>query len=1329
MGRQVQRIALVKNLGQQIAGLGRLFDLSGQQPAYAFAMAGGANLLPESYDRADGRPPVVPYAALEAANGGRAEPPATPPPSPAAAAPAASARFDVGPLQRLAMKAMAGIWWVWNRAIDSRWDKLPPMLGVLYLYLNEQYLRLHVWDANALPSTDKTQYGPATEAQRKYRSADGTYMDDQMPGMGRAGARFNQLREPAGPPNPNFDKMDPNPMVLSERLMKRPRDAEGNPVIEEIEANSWFLKIQKQVHDWFNHDQQPITNRPVSFTIPKGHPLNPEGGIMVLNRTATDPTLPAEYKGPAVHRNAETSPWDMSDQYGSSAETQAKVRTFKGGHLKLGEDGYLPDDPDKPGVPLTGFNNNMSAPLAMQNIVGAREHNRLADEFYAEHLANWGIKLSDEELFQQARLRFTGVNARDHTIPWTRWLFAGSETLQQGMWRDWYGFLGKRPKLWVMRFSDRHPFLGKVLGKLLRYELIFGIPGTATQHYGKNYNFVEEFADVYRLHELIRDAYRVQNLQTNPDGTIEIRLMEPMKLRDMVGTKTQDALRAHSLEDWALTMGRERVGKLTINNFPDDLRNLTAQDGVKDGHKIDLAAIDIIRTRERLEASTYVKFTMRLGERPPRTFEELTGGDKEAAEKLRAAYKSVDQVDFQIGILAERKPVGFALGNRQFKVFVLSAPWRLKNDRFLSSQYDAKTYGGQSGIDYIETNNFSNILARAFPGLKRLDIEAMDNPYRPFGEPRWLQKTLLSAAQDSAAKLRRAEKISAVVNAVAGAGIGYLAWVGLVPVSMLALAGFLALAPWAFAQWGAYRRAAAVEGMRNVEAHAARAAERESLYHPLFAAEAEASRSSLLSKIGAILTMGLAGMIAFRLWVAAPPAAVILGGAAVVAGFLAWRQARAVKASFQLLRVRLSAELGEDAKHVDPAALPGETSIQKRYWFLLGDKKTPVASFGDSYAALRRSGLSAWKASGTTVLSHLLFSRKTQRNMTADEKARYSPGFFDIYVPNLIDAQGYSNTRAYASREEAAAKGMKAGDIDRTEFDRIFREFGALRGYVTAWDLARMREANAWRDAQEGRGNWLTRLFGRLAAKRRHDQLLELFADRVVWEDELHGKRVPAVSRDQLLRFYQGGAQYDLMKERKGAPLPAAQPPAPGASEMNLRQLSEISTVLKMDKAATAERTLSLEGLMGMSPENLQALYTRSEPGPIPDGDSAGRATFSPGSWWGRLWERILSLFWKGKVFDRRNGTLLNKVLGGRIVKAKVYLGPSKLDGKPAIIIDYGQTALLPVRLIRDEIRMVAPSLYLGYAYMGAGNSWVNVLPFALDFAQSAARQPAPAAK
>jgi hypothetical protein len=82
---------------------------------------------------------------------------------------------------------------------------------------------------------------------------------------------------------------------------------------------------------------------------------------------------------------------------------------------------------------------------------------------------------------------------------------------------------------------------------------------------------------------------------------------------------------------------------------------------------------------------------------------------------------------------------------------------------------------------------------------------------------------------------------------------------------------------------------------------------------------------------------------------------------------------------------------------------------------------------------------------------------------------------------------------------------------------------------MTAYDFSRMREGNHYRAAKDGLGNPLSRLVGNLAVKARTDQLLQLYADRVVNEDK---KLVPAISRDMLLRVYQGTAQVDLMDER-----------------------------------------------------------------------------------------------------------------------------------------------------------------------------------------------------
>jgi hypothetical protein len=149
--------------------------------------------------------------------------------------------------------------------------------------------------------------------------------------------------------------------------------------------------------------------------------------------------------------------------------------------------------------------------------------------------------------------------------------------------------------------------------------------------------------------------------------------------------------------------------------------------------------------------------------------------------------------------------------------------------------------------------------------------------------------------------------------------------------------------------------------------------------------------------------------------------------------------------------------------------------------------------------------------------------------------------------------------------------------------------------------------------------------------------------------------------------------------------------------------------------AATA-RSLSaigVEDLLKLSRPELNELYTNSPIGPIPVGDTIGTAIIIPGSLVGRLAAPFIRLFaWQGKVFYPAQEELLNKVsiFGLKFIRAKVYLGESWLaKGQKAIIIDYSRTSLM-ARSIRDEIRQVAPGLYLGKAFWGQ----IHVLDFCL---------------
>jgi hypothetical protein len=135
--------------------------------------------------------------------------------------------------------------------------------------------------------------------------------------------------------------------------------------------------------------------------------------------------------------------------------------------------------------------------------------------------------------------------------------------------------------------------------------------------------------------------------------------------------------------------------------------------------------------------------------------------------------------------------------------------------------------------------------------------------------------------------------------------------------------------------------------------------------------------------------------------------------------------------------------------------------------------------------------------------------------------------------------------------------------------------------------------------------------------------------------------------------------------------------------------------------------------LLDMPEEELEELFRRSPPGEIPDGEADGTVLVAPGTSLSDPAAKLLHLVaWKGKVFDRAKGELRNEVgpFGLKAVRAKVYKDESWLDGKEAIILDYSKTSLV-AQWIRDEIREVAPRLYLGLVFWERA----KILHFALE--------------
>lgn len=135
---------------------------------------------------------------------------------------------------------------------------------------------------------------------------------------------------------------------------------------------------------------------------------------------------------------------------------------------------------------------------------------------------------------------------------------------------------------------------------------------------------------------------------------------------------------------------------------------------------------------------------------------------------------------------------------------------------------------------------------------------------------------------------------------------------------------------------------------------------------------------------------------------------------------------------------------------------------------------------------------------------------------------------------------------------------------------------------------------------------------------------------------------------------------------------------------------------------------------LAMSGEQLDEIFRNSPAGEIPRGKTDGTAVIAPGT---KISDDIAWFVnhttWKGKVFRPEKGDLINRIgpMEHELIVAKVYKSKSWFDDKECIVIDYSRTSWI-AHLVRDEIREVAPSIYLGLVYLGKK----KLIHFALKF-------------
>jgi hypothetical protein len=509
-------------------------------------------------------------------------------------------------------------------------------------------------------------------------------------------------------------------------------------------------------------------------------------------------------------RNTVTAWWDASQIYGYDDPSRARVKRDPKDPAKLllvparaeEKSGYLPllESSDSinqqwAGQEAVAFPDNWTVGLSFFHNVFAREHNLFVDEFRKQDPdEDSGLRnparpdeiipyknVTPDELFEIARLMIAAEIAKIHTIEWTPQLLY-NEPAYLAMNGNWSGlFDGKEfvktilerigakiatdPKKTAVWRSVRASLEG-IVGTgsdacaeraiFARDERGRGNPGCingGSNHFGSPFNFPEEFITVYRLHALVPDL--IEYREWDRDANL---IRNKIPVVDTFRAGATAAMQRRGLANWALSMGRQRVGRLALRNHPQFLQNLGLPRLHTGTGKIDVAALDIIRDRERgvprfnefrrqygLKQFTsfddlaidprgldprVVKSSSALEERAEQErlvglLREVYGQHKCAASKIITAAQlnedgteindclgqedgamvdNIEDVDTVVGWLAESvRPHGFAISETQFQVFILNASRRLFSERFFTSSFRPEFYT-KFGLDWVANN-------------------------------------------------------------------------------------------------------------------------------------------------------------------------------------------------------------------------------------------------------------------------------------------------------------------------------------------------------------------------------------------------------------------------------------------------------------------------------------------------------------------------------------------------------------------------------------------------------------------------------------------------
>jgi len=573
--------------------------------------------------------------------------------------------------------------------VTDDWYDLPRAVAGVRLYQIREGMREKNLHDTEEPPLQSSTAPPAGDIYN-VRTSDGMYNDLKCPRMGSAGMRFGRnvpLNE-AFPDTKNL--LTPSPRQVSQELLTR--TVFQPATILNVIAAAW---IQFMVHDWFMHKKGSWTH---THDIPLDPGDNWHENPMRVPKTPADPPKVQGSTRPPAYINENSHWWDGSQVYGSSPSAQASLRAGRDGKVLVSPSGRLGVDPVT-GLEITGFTENGWVGLSLLHGLFALEHNAVCDEL-KKHNPLW----DDERLFQQARLVVSALLAKIHTTEWSCAILP-REVLSTGLKATWHGRFS--------RFQNAFP-------KLAENDVFSGVPGSPTDHFAAPYSLTEEFVSVYRMHPLVPDHFTIRSAADDKGLT-------NAELPELAGRRGVDFLARFEPSDIWYSLGIYNAGAVTLHNYPKFLQNLVQDNG----DRFDLAAVDILRDRER-GVPRYNRFRRLLGMTPVKSFDDLTNNAQWATELKRVYNNDLEMVDTMVGMMAEPLQEGMGFSDTAFRVFLLMASRRLKSDRFLSQDYRPEIYTKQ-GIEWVEGNSMKSVISRHVPAVAfAMDGIPDDNAFKPW---------------------------------------------------------------------------------------------------------------------------------------------------------------------------------------------------------------------------------------------------------------------------------------------------------------------------------------------------------------------------------------------------------------------------------------------------------------------------------------------------------------------------------------------------------------------------------------------------------------------